>query len=614
MRVADMHDLATLSAKLSEDAPGVRTVSLCGGTGCRASESEKLLVLLQKACKERDLDIRIKETGCHGLCENGPLMVIRPDNIFYQRLKPKDIDEIVERSLVNGEVIERLLYEDPESGTKLPHEDDIPFYRKQRRLVFAQNGHIDPKKIDDYIGAGGYSALAKVLEEMSPETVIDAIETAGLRGRGGGGFPTGRKWRSCRKAHGERKFVVCNADEGDPGAYMDRSLLEGNPHSVIEGMLIGAYAIGASEGYVYVRAEYPLAVENITKAIADARECGFLGERILGSELSFDVKVAKGGGAFVCGESTALMRSIEGNSGEPRTKHVHTVESGLYNLPTNLNNVETWANVPVIINRGADWYRKIGTDGSKGTKVFSLVGKVTNTGLIEVPMGMTLREIIFDIGGGIPNGKQFKAIQTGGPSGGCIPAKYLDQPVDFDELASLGSMMGSGGLIVMDDDTCMVEVARFYLTFLVEESCGKCTPCREGLFQALSIVERIARGEGKEEDLDTLESLGEMITDSSLCAFGKTAANPVLSTLRYFRDEYLQHITEKRCLPGVCRDLFRYQIDEAACTGCMVCKKNCPYEAVAGERKEVHTINPDLCVKCGICFEVCKFDAVKKVS
>lgn len=395
---------------------------------------------------------------------------------------------------------------------------------------------------------------------------------------------------------------------------MDRSLLEGNPHSVIEGMLIGAFAIGAQEGYVYVRSEYPLAVENITKATVDARDWGFLGEKILGSELSFDIKVAKGGGAFICGESTALMRSLEGNTGEPRTKHVHTVVSGLYDLPTNLNNVETWANIPVIINEGAEWYSKIGTAGSTGTKIFSLVGKVTNTGLIEIPMGMSLREIIFDIGGGIPDNKKFKAIQTGGPSGGCIPAEHLDLAVDFDELTKIGSMMGSGGLIVMDEDTCMVEVARFYLTFLVEESCGKCTPCREGLWQALSILTRITDGEGREEDLLALEELGEMITDSSLCAFGKTAANPVLSTLRYFREEYLEHINDKKCTPGVCRNLFQYKIHADNCTGCAVCKKSCPYDAIEGERKELHTIEGAKCVKCGICFEVCKFDAVKKVS
>ena len=614
MKLTDVAQLGSVAQELAGEKPDTRTVSLCGGTGCRASESEKLLVLLQKAVKERGVDITIKETGCHGLCENGPLMVIRPDNIFYQRLKPKDIDEIVERSLMKHDVIERLLYEEPESGKKLEKENQIPFYQKQQRLVFAQNGHIDPKSIEDYISSGGYSALVKVLSGMSPEAVIEQIVNSGLRGRGGGGFPTGRKWTSCRNAKGERKFVVCNADEGDPGAYMDRSLLEGNPHSVIEGMLIGAYTIGSQEGYVYVRAEYPLAVENITKAIADAREWGLLGENILGSALSFDIKIAKGGGAFVCGESTALMRSLEGNSGEPRTKHVHTVESGLYDMPTNLNNVETWANIPIIINRGADWFSKIGTEGSKGTKIISLVGKVTNTGLIEIPMGMSLREIIYDIGGGIPENREFKAVQTGGPSGGCIPAQHLDQPVDFDELTNLGSMMGSGGMIVMDEDTCMVEVARFYSAFLVEESCGKCTPCREGMWQVLDILSRITAGEGTPEDITALEELGEMISDASLCAFGKTAANPVLSTLKYFPEEYQEHINEKKCSAGVCRALFQYQVDADNCTGCTLCDKNCPYDAITGSRKEVHVIDPQKCVKCGICYEVCKFDAVKKVS
>ena len=613
MKLMEIDQLVSVRTQLVEKKPDTRTVSLCGGTGCRACESEKLLVLLQKAVAEKNIDITIKETGCHGLCENGPLMVIRPDNIFYQRLKPADIEEIVERSLIKQEIIDRLLYEEPKTERKLIKENDIPFYQKQKRLVFAQNGHIDPKSIEDYIISGGYSALARVLTDLSPEVVIEEVEKSGLRGRGGGGFPTGRKWKYCRNASGSRKFVVCNADEGDPGAYMDRSLLEGNPHSVIEGMLIGAFAIGAKEGYVYVRTEYPLAVENIIKAIRDAQEWGFLGEKILGSELSFEIKVTKGGGAFVCGESTALMQSLEGKSGEPRTKHIHTVESGLYNLPTNLNNVETWANIPIIINRGAEWFNKIGTAGSKGTKIFSLVGKVINTGLIEVPMGMSLREIIFDIGGGIPDNKEFKAIQTGGPSGGCIPAEYLDQPVDFDELSKLGSMMGSGGMIVMDEDTCMVEVARFYLTFLVEESCGKCTPCREGLWQLLSILTRIISGKGEEEDLTALEEIGEMVKDTSLCAFGKTAPNPVLSTLRYFRQEYLEHIIDKKCTPCVCRDLFQYEIDKVNCNGCTLCRIKCPYGAIEGEKKELHTIDLAKCVKCGICFEVCNFDAVKKV-
>ncbi len=614
MKLTGSDQLESVRTRLTEQiSVGRRTVSLCGGTGCRATESEKLLKMLRKSVADKNIDIAIKETGCHGLCEKGPLMVIRPENIFYQQIQPDDIEEIVERSLKNGEIIERLLYKDPGTELKLQQENDIPFYKKQQRIVFAGNGHINPKSIEDYIITDGYSALARTLSGMSPEEVLREVEKSGLRGRGGGGFPTGRKWRACHNAPGSRKYVVCNADEGDPGAYMDRSLLEGNPHSVIEGMVIGAFAIGAEEGRVYVRAEYPLAVENIIKAVTDAREWGLLGNNILGSELCFDITVTRGGGAFVCGESTALMQSLEGYSGEPRNKHIHTVECGLYGKPTNLNNVETWANIPVILNRGSDWYTKIGTPGSRGTKIFSLVGKVNNTGLIEIPMGMSLREIVYDIGGGIPDNKDFKAIQTGGPSGGCIPAEYLDRPVDFDELSSLGSMMGSGGLIIMDEDTCMVEIARFYLSFLVEESCGKCTPCREGLWQLLFILTRICEGKGKEDDLEIMYDMGGMIKDSSLCALGKTAPNPVLSTLRYFKDEYLEHIIDKKCSAGVCRSLFQYKIDVKNCTGCTLCRQKCPYDAVEGEKGELHSIDTSKCMKCGICFEVCKFNAVRKV-
>ncbi len=613
MKLTDMEQLDSVRSQLTEKTQDIRTVTLCGGTGCRASESEKLLVLLRKAITERNLDITIKETGCHGLCENGPLMVIRPDNIFYQRLKPADIEEIVERSLIKQEIIERLQYKEPETGHKLLRENDIPFYKKQQRVVFAQNGHIDPKSIEDYIISGGYSTLARVLSDLKPDEIINEVEKSELRGRGGGGFPTGKKWKFCRNASGTIKYVICNADEGDPGAYMDRSLLEGNPHSVIEGMLIGAYAIGAKAGHVYVRAEYPLAVENINKAIADARKWGLLGEEILSSKLSFDIKVTIGAGAFVCGEETSLIASIEGNLPEPRIRPPYPAIAGYDRKPTIINNVETWANIRHIMDHGSGWYREIGTAGSKGTKIFSLVGKVKNTGLIEIPMGMSLREIIFGIGGGIPNNKKFKAVQTGGPSGGCIPAEYLDHPVDFDELISLGSMMGSGGMIVMDEDTCMVEVARFYLTFLVEESCGKCTPCREGLWQLLSILTRITNGEGKEEDLTALEEIGEMVKDSSLCGLGKTAPNPVLSTLRYFREEYLEHIIDKKCTPGVCRSLFQYEIDKVNCNGCTLCLIKCPYDAIEGKKNELHIIDITKCVKCGICFEVCNFDAVKKV-
>ena len=592
-----------------------KTVSVCGGTGCRANRALEVVAAFRKELSNGRpvAEVMLKETGCHGLCEKGPLVVIRPQNIFYQMVTPEDVPAIVEKTLINGEVIEPLLYQVPDTGEKITQEDEVPFYKWQKRLVFGQNGYIDPKRIEDYIGVGGYRSLAKVLSRMSPEQVIEEVEKAGLRGRGGGGFPTARKWCSCRNAPGQRKFVICNADEGDPGAYMDRSILEGNPHSVIEGMLIGAYAIGSQEGYVYVRAEYPLAVENLTCALESAREYGLLGEHILGTDLSFDIKISKGGGAFVCGESTALMLSIEGRVGEPRTKHIHTVESGLYELPTNLNNVETWANVPIIIHHGAEWYSQIGTTGSKGTKLFSLVGKVVNTGLVEVPMGITLREIIFDIGGGIPKGKAFKAVQTGGPSGGCIPAAQLDMPVDFDELTKVGSMMGSGGMIVMDEDTCMVDVARYFLHFLIEESCGKCTPCREGLYQQYKILNRITQGLGQEGDIELLEELSEMIQDASLCALGKTAPNPVLSTIRYFRNEYESHIREKKCPAGVCKALFEYVIDETLCTACGKCKRNCPQEAIEGEKKVAHKIIREKCIKCGICFDVCPFNAVMKV-
>lgn len=616
MKLTSIQELIELHKKYSKNlGKEKKTVSVCGGTGCRASRALEVVSAFKEVLNNGtpETEVILKETGCHGLCEKGPLVVIRPENIFYQMVKPENVPEIVDKTLIHGEIIESLLYQMPDSEEKIIKEDDVPFYKWQKRLVFGNNGYIDPKSIEDYIGVGGYLALAKVLTEISSEQVIEEVEKAGLRGRGGGGFLTARKWRSCRNAPGQRKFVICNADEGDPGAYMDRSILEGNPHLVIEGMIIGAYAIGSREGYVYVRAEYPLAVENLSVALDNARQFGLLGENLLGTDHSFDIKINRGGGAFVCGESTALMLSIEGKVGEPRTKHIHTVESGLYELPTNLNNVETWANVPIIINNGADWYSKIGTEGSKGTKLFSLVGKVVNTGLVEVPMGITLREIIFDIGSGIPNGKKFKAIQTGGPSGGCIPADQLDMPVDFDELTKVGSMMGSGGMIVMDEDTCMVDVARYFLHFLVEESCGKCTPCREGLYQQYKILDKISEGLGEEGDIEFLEDLSEMIMDSSLCALGKTAPNPVLSTIKYFRDEYEKHIKEKKCPARVCKALFEYVIDEEKCTGCILCKRKCPENAIEGEKKAVHRIIREKCITCGICFDVCRFDAVLKV-
>jgi NADH:ubiquinone oxidoreductase subunit F (NADH-binding) len=479
------------------------------------------------------------------------------------------------------------------------------------RLIFGMNGQIDPTSIEDYMAIGGYSALANTLNGKKPEEVIEEVKKANLRGRGGGGFPAGRKWEATYKAKGNPKYVICNADEGDPGAYMDRSLLEGNPHSVLEGMILGAYAIGSNEGYIYVRNEYPLAVKNITLAIEKARELGLLGEDILGSGFGFDVKINRGGGAFVCGESSALFASIEGRSGVPRAKYIHATERGLYDKPTCLNNVETWANVPLIINKGAEWYRGIGTENSKGTKIFSLVGNINNTGLVEVPMGISLREIIFEIGGGIPNGRKFKAVQTGGPSGGCIPEQFLDIPVDFDELTNLGSMMGSGGMIVMDDRTCMVDIARYFLKFLEEESCGKCAPCRDGIPQMRFILDRITEGKGEEDDLETLEWMGGAIIDGSLCALGGTAPNPVLSTIKYFRGEYEAHIREKRCPAGVCKALITYSIDPENCTGCGACVRICPTEAATGKLKEIHTIDQDKCIKCGACIEACKFDAVK---
>jgi len=593
--------------------PNKLCITVCGGTGCRAYAWEELIrafeAEIEKQGLKEKIDIRI--TGCHGFCERGPLVVTHPQRIFYQQVRASDVAEIISETLLNNKVVERLLYIDPVKNEKAIHEDEVNFYRKQQRLIFGNNGKIDPTDITDYIALGGYTGLGKVLTSMSPEQVIEEIIRSGLRGRGGGGFPTGRKWLYCRQAKGDTKYVICNADEGDPGAYMDRSLLEGNPHSVLEGMIIGAYAIGAGEGYVYVRNEYPLAVKHIKIAIEQAEGYGFLGENILDSGFSFSVKINRGGGAFVCGESTALMVSLEGRVGEPRAKHIHTVESGLWERPTNLNNVETWANVPLIIAKGAEWYSKIGTKESKGTKIFSLVGKINNTGLVEVPMGITLREIIYDIGGGIPGGKKFKAVQTGGPSGGCIPESMLDLPVDFEELTKVGSMMGSGGMIVMDEDTCMVDVAKYFLSFLQDESCGKCTSCREGIKQMLQILTRITQGKGKEGDIELLEELSEVVRDTSLCALGQTAPNPVLTTIRYFRNEYEAHIKDKKCPAKVCRDLITYTIDEEKCTGCMRCLKECPQQAIVGERKKPHRILQEKCIKCGICYESCRFDAVK---
>jgi NADH-quinone oxidoreductase subunit F len=590
------------------------TVSVCGGTGCRASGAQDVVDAFYEEIEKQELQIKteFKETGCHGFCERGPVVVIGPEKIFYQRVKPEDVPEIIKQTVINGKIIRRLLYKNPATGEEIAHESDVPFYKKQMRLILGANGEIDPTDITQYIAAGGYSALSKALLRMSPEKIISEITRSGLRGRGGGGFPTGRKWQSCRAAAGDIKYVLCNADEGDPGAYPDRSILEGNPHSVIEGMIIGAYAIGSRQGYIYVRNEYPLAVEHARTAIDQATDYGLLGENILGSSFDFKIIINKGGGAFVCGESSALISSLEGKVGEPKAKYTHMSEKGLWDRPSLLNNVKTWANVPLIINRGADWYSKIGTDGSKGTMIFSLVGKINNSGLVEVPMGITLREMIYEIGGGIPGGKKFKAVQTGGPSGGCIPEQHLDTPVDFDELTKLGSMMGSGGMIVMDEDNCMVDVARYFIDFLKGESCGKCTPCREGLSKLSEILNRITHGEGKLEDLETMQDIGEILNIGALCALGRTATNPVLSTIKYFKDEYMTHIRDKKCPAGVCRELIEYTIDSEKCTGCGVCARACSTKAISGEKREPHVINQGMCIKCGVCCDSCKFSAVTK--
>jgi NADH-quinone oxidoreductase subunit F len=611
-RLGNRSALEKLRNSLKDSQNGKKKlISLCAGSGCAAYGTAKVHQALKEELARQGIqdEVDVKLTGCHGFCEKGPIMVLHPEGIFYPQIKEENIPEIIEKTIKKDELVEPLIFKDPSTKKKIIHEQDIPFYKLQQRIIFGNNGMIDPTSIEDYIAVGGYSALEKALFSMTPEEIIDQVKKSGLRGRGGGGFPAGVKWESCRKHEGDR-YVICNADEGDPGAYMDRSLLEGNPHSVLEGMIIGAIAIGSHEGYVYVRHEYPLAVKNLSIALKRAQELGLLGKNILSSGFDFDIHISRGGGAFVCGESTALMASLEGRPGRPRAKYIHTVEKGFRQGPSNLNNVETWANVPVIINKGADWYSSIGTEKSKGTKIFSLVGKVVNTGLVEVPMGTSLRTIIYDIGGGIPKKKKFKAVQTGGPSGGCIPEQFLDLGVDFDELTKVGSIMGSGGMIVMDEDTCMVDVARYFLDFLNEESCGQCNPCREGIKQMLEILTDICNGNGKQGDIELLEELGAMIQRFSLCGLGTSAPNPVLTTIRYFRDEYEAHIEDKKCPAGVCKALFHYEIDEETCNGCHLCALKCPQDAITGEKKEPHQLDQDKCIKCGICYDACKFDAV----
>ena len=593
-------------------------IAICAGTGCIALGCHRVIAAFREGLKEHGLenDVEIRETGCPGFCEKGTIVVIYPEGICYLQVQPEDVPEIISETIKEKKIIDRLLYTDPKTGEKAIRESEIPFYKYQKRLLIGNNIKIDSKNIADYIAIGGYRALSTVLFERTPEQVIEEVKSSKLRGRGGGGFPTGRKWESTRNAAEEPKYVIVNCDEGDPGAFMDRALMEGNPHSVLEGLAIGAYAIGAHEGFIYVRQEYPLAVENVTIAIKHAEDYGLIGENILGSGFDFKVTVHRGAGAFVSGESSALMNALEGKVGEPRPKYVHTSDSGIWDKPSDLNNVETWANVPLIINNGADWFASIGTEGSKGTKIFSLVGKVNNTGLVEVPMGITLGDIIYKIGGGIPGDKKFKAVQTGGPSGGCIPEQYLDTPVDFDELAKLGSMMGSGGMIVMDEDTCMVDVARYFVDFLCDESCGKCVPCREGLKRLREILNRIVEGKGKEGDIELLEEIARVMKAASLCALGTTAANPVLTTIRYFSDEYEAHIKAKRCPALACKNLISYYIDPGECKACLRCLKSCPVDAVIGGKKLIHVIDQSKCTKCGTCLDVCppKFGAVKKIS
>ena len=588
-----------------------REILVCGGTGCQSADSALIIDNLNTKIKEAGLsnEVTAHVTGCFGFCEKGPIVKIAPDNVFYVEVKPEDTQEIVEQHLLQGNVIERLLYEEPTLKQKVKRQDEMSFYKKQHRIALRNCGLINPEDIRESIAQEGYTALGKVITTMSQDDIIKLISDSGLRGRGGGGFPTGKKWSFAKQYEAKQKYIICNADEGDPGAFMDRSILEGDPHSVLEAMAIAGYAIGASLGYIYIRAEYPLAIDRLRIAISQAHECGVLGDNILGTGFSFDVRLKYGAGAFVCGEETALINSIEGYRGEPVNKPPFPAQSGLWDRPTSVNNVETFACVPAIINKGAEWFSSIGTKTSKGTKVFALAGKINNVGLVEVPMGTTLREIIYDIGGGIKNGREFKAVQTGGPSGGCIPSSLLDTPIDYESLNSIGSMMGSGGMIVMDEDNCMVDIAKFYLQFTLEESCGKCTPCRIGNTRLFELVEKITKGRATDRDIATLKELGQIIKDTSLCGLGQTSPNPILSNLRYFEEEFNAHVRDKHCPAGVCKDLLMYEITDK-CIGCTRCAKICPVTCISGKVKQQHVIDQDRCIKCGSCYEVCPVDAI----